>query len=286
MKFTKYDNLESFRADVLEVLLADEVQNNLPISFIKNERGLDTSNWLLTTIKDEVGGVLLTAACTPPFNIVMYESGNKPNDAAIKLLSDELKSLGVSLPGVLAERNLAQRFARAYVGISDFRLHMSMNIMRLDKVNEIDNAPGFCRPLQESDLYYVPYWERSFYEDCGFDAVGIKDAANQVKARIGTNVHYIWEDGYPVSQAAGIRTTPNGGGVGFVYTPPYYRGKGYASSVVAELSQTLLEQGKKFCFLFADAANPTSCGIYRKLGYYDLCVFADIKFESKRRIGA
>ena len=52
MKFTKYDSIESFGADTLEILLENEVQNNLPISFIRNERGFDTSNWLLVTIKD------------------------------------------------------------------------------------------------------------------------------------------------------------------------------------------------------------------------------------------
>ena len=66
--------------------MENEVQNNLPISFIRNEQGHDISKWLLTSVKDENGGMILTAACTPPFNIVMYETGNNPCDAAVKLL--------------------------------------------------------------------------------------------------------------------------------------------------------------------------------------------------------
>ena len=77
MKFTHYSKLEDFAADTFEILVENEVQNNLPISFIKNENGHDTSNWLLTTIKDESGSVILTAACTPPFNIVMYETSKR-----------------------------------------------------------------------------------------------------------------------------------------------------------------------------------------------------------------
>ncbi|MDR2568669.1 MAG: hypothetical protein LBD23_00040 [Oscillospiraceae bacterium] len=53
---------------------------------------------------------------------------------------------------------------------------------------------------------------------------------------------------------------------------------GYASSIVAELSHTIMERGKSYCFLFADAENLISCGIYRKIGYYDICVYDDIKF--------
>jgi len=85
-------------------------------------------------------------------------------------------------------------------------------------------------------------------------------------------------DGHPVSQAVHARSTRNGAVINGVYTPPNYRRKGYATSVVTELTRILLERGNKFCSLFADAENPVSCGIYRKIGYYDLCVFDDIKF--------
>ena len=277
MIFTHYDKLEDFSADTLEILMENEVQNNLPISFIQNERGFDTSKWLLTSIKDENGNLLLTAACTPPFNIVMYETGNKPNDAAVKLLSDELKSMDAVFPGVLAEQGLARRFSEVHTG-GGFRRHMSMNIMRLDRVTEITKAPGKCRPLQESDLFFAPYWELAFNVDCHLDEGGLQDKIRQVEARLGWGSQCIWEDGHPVSQAYHSKKTPNGAGVSGVYTPPHYRGKGYASSVVAELSQILLDQGNKFCFLFADAENPVSCGIYRKIGYYDLCVFDEMKF--------
>jgi len=279
MKFVKYDNIESFGTDVLEILMENEVQNNLPISFINNEHGCDTSKWLLTTIKDDAGSVILTAACTPPFNVVMYETGNRPNDTAVKLLSDELKSLGYALPGVLAKQNLARRFAETHAGADGFHLHRSMNIMRLDKVNDIVKASGSCRLLRENDLFFLPYWELAFNVDCRLDEGGLQDKINQVKARIERKNQFIWEDGHPVAQAYRSKKTPNGTGISGVYTPPHYRGKGYASSVVAELSRILLEDGYKFCFLFADAENPISCGIYRKIGFYDLCVFDEIKFQ-------
>jgi predicted GNAT family acetyltransferase len=279
MKFTKYDNTESFGADTLDILMENEVQNNLPISFIQNEHDYVTSRWLLATIKDEEGYVVLTAACTPPFNIVMYETGNHPNGAAVKLLSDELKSMNYTLPGVLAEQGLARHFAETHTGTNGFHLHTSMNIMRLDKVNEITKAPGFARLLCEDDLFFLPYWELAFNMDCRLDEGGLQDKVNQVKARINRNYQYIWEDGHPVSQAYQSKKTPNGAGISGVYTPPHYRNKGYASSVVSELSRILLENGNKFCFLFADAENPISCGIYRKIGYRDLCVFDEIKFD-------
>ena len=165
MKFERYANVETFAADTLDILLENEVQNNLPISFIKNTSA-DTSEWLMSAVKDEAGSVVLIAVCTPPFNITLYETGNRPNNEAINMLSGELKSLGFTLPGVLAEKGLAWRFAESYRENREFHPHMSMNIMSLDAVKEIVKAPGHCRLLREDDLYFAPYWERAFGEDC------------------------------------------------------------------------------------------------------------------------
>ena len=41
-------------------------------------------------------------------------------------------------------------------------------------------------------------------------------------------------------------------GVAFVYTPPYFRGKGYASSCVAQISQMALDKGFTKCVLYTD----------------------------------
>jgi len=86
------------------------------------------------------------------------------------------------------------------------------------------------------------------------------------------------DDGHPVSQAIHTRNTRKGAVINGVHTPPHYRCKGYAASVVAELSQFLLKRGNKFTCLFADAENPVSCRIYKKIGYYDLYVFDQINF--------
>ncbi len=283
MKFQRYDNTQAFGADVYEVLLQHEVQNNLPIGFIKNERKFDTTNWLMASIKDDNGSVVLTAACTPPFNIVMYETGNKPDDAAVICLSDALKEIGFVFPGVLAEQGLANRFAETYAGKGTYESHMSMYAMRLDNVNPIRKAPGFCRELTEDDLFFVPYWERAFGQECGVEYYEIPAHVTGVKKRLGQHRHCIWIDNIPVAQAVKARSTENGAVINGVYTPPHYRGKGYASSVVAELSQMLLDRGSKFCCLFADAHNPISCGIYHKLGYVDQCVFEELKFTHGAR---
>jgi GNAT superfamily N-acetyltransferase len=56
---------------------------------------------------------------------------------------------------------------------------------------------------------------------------------------------YLWVDeGRPVSLAGAGGLTPNGIRIGPVYTPPELRGRGYASNLVAGVSQLQLYAGR------------------------------------------
>jgi predicted GNAT family acetyltransferase len=78
---------------------------------------------------------------------------------------------------------------------------------------------------------------------------------------------FLWEDGEPMSLCGVGGETPNGIRIGPVYTPPAFRTRGYASALVAAVSQTELDAGRRFCFLFTDQANPTANHIYQAIGY-------------------
>jgi predicted GNAT family acetyltransferase len=75
------------------------------------------------------------------------------------------------------------------------------------------------------------------------------------------------------------RETAHGIAVSLVYTPPRWRNKGYASSCVASLTKRVLDNGKRFCCLFTDLANPTSNSIYQRIGYGEICDVDDWIFE-------
>jgi len=59
--------------------------------------------------------------------------------------------------------------------------------------------------------------------------------------------------------------------VGPVYTTPALRGRGYASALVGQMTGMLLSRGHRLCFLFTDLANPTSNGIYQRVGNEPVC---------------
>jgi len=78
---------------------------------------------------------------------------------------------------------------------------------------------------------------------------------------------YLWDDGQPVAMSGAGGQTPHGVRIGPVYTPPEHRRRGYASALVAAISQAQLDAGRTFCFLYTDLANPTSNHIYQAIGY-------------------
>ena len=288
MHLKQYTDIEAFRSAVVEPLLENEVQNNLILSLItKNAYNTPqfAADWLLATVGGSGGDVALTAVYIKPFALLLYETGNKRRDDAVEILARELRRVNCMPSGVMAKSDLARRFSAAITGNASGggagagRLHMVSSAMRLDKLEHYEKAPGFCRTLENRDTFFIPYWERAFSEDCRAHVFTIPEYTERLVSRLGKDTHYIWENGVPVSQAVHGRDTPNGAVINSVYTPPHYRGLGYATSVVAALSGALLDSGRSFCCLFADAENPVSCGIYRKLGFYDVCELEDIRFD-------
>jgi predicted GNAT family acetyltransferase len=104
--------------------------------------------------------------------------------------------------------------------------------------------------------------------------------ADRFIAGVGGRALYLWDDGGPVSMTMAAAVTPHGSRIGAVYTPPELRGRGYASALVAAVSQAQLDTGRAFCFLFTDLANPTSNKIYRHLGYEAVCDVDEYRFAA------
>jgi predicted GNAT family acetyltransferase len=130
------------------------------------------------------------------------------------------------------------------------------------------------------DLDILTQWQTSFLQEA-LGEYKPEMARRSSERRIATGEAFIWDDNGPVAMAVKTRPTPHGCTVSGVYTPPELRGRGYASSCVAALSQHLLDAGKQFCNLFTDLANPTSNSIYQKIGYEPVCDFTVYRFDEK-----
>lgn len=81
--------------------------------------------------------------------------------------------------------------------------------------------------------------------------------------------------------ASALREIITGRCIGMVYTPPYFRKSGYASSCVAQVSKLVLDMGYKYASLFTNLANPISNSIYQKIGYKPICDYNELVFTAK-----
>jgi len=288
MEFKMYTDVHEFFKDAYAVLMRHEAQNMIPLgNLIMGHEGKDTTdwrdplNWFMATISD-AKGIQLTAIMTPPHNITLYATDNIINPEAIHFLIDGLKDR--EIPGVITEKTLAEYFTNEYTlrkGIT-FKTTMSQRIYELTAVNPDIQRVGTVRLLNEKDIHFFPYWAEAFYAagSYGKTEMAIPQDAAPYLYRIASKKLYVLEDnGIPVSMAGYTRVMQTAIGVAFVYTPPYERGKGYASSIVAQISQLALDTGFTKCVLYTDLANPTSNSIYQKIGYKPICDSLQIKFE-------
>lgn len=289
MKFKLYIDVHEFYRDTYEVLMRHEAQNMIPLgNIIIGHQGKDKTdwrdpvNWLMVTISDATG-IQLTAIMTPPHNITLYATYNIINPEAVRCLIDGLNDR--EIPGVTTEKKLAEYFAEEYVLRKGITIHTTMRqcIYELTAVNPDIPKIGTVRLLDKKDLHFFPYWAEAFSaaSSYGKTEMFIPQEAEPYLYRIASKKLYILEDdkGMPVSMAGYTREMQTAIGVAFVYTPPYERGKGYATSIVAHISQLALDKGFTKCVLYTDLENPTSNSIYRKIGFMPICDSLQLEFE-------
>lgn len=288
MQFKMYGDVHEFYHDTYGILMRHETQNLIPLgNVIIGHEGKDKTdwrdpaNWVMATVSD-ADGIRLTALMTPPHNITLYATDNIIRPEAINCLIDHLE--GREIPGVLSEKNLAEHFAKEYTrrkGIT-YRIAMNQRIHELTEVNPDIPKIGTIRLLDDKDMHFFPYWVEAFYAAASYGntTMTIPQEPDHYLYRISSGKLYVLEhDGVPVSMAGFTRELQTAIGVAFVYTPPYFRNKGYASSVVAQISQLALDKGFTKCVLYTDLSNPTSNSIYQKIGYRPVCDSLEIRFE-------
>jgi len=288
MKFNLYDDVKSYYRDTYETLMRHEAQNLIPLGNIiignagKDKTGWrDPANWFMSTVTDN-DKIVLIACMTPPNNITPYAVDNKINDEALACLVKGICGTSFTVPGILSEKNLAERFAKNWAaekGIN-YHIHKDMRIYELVKVNPEIPLLGTLRLVEEKDMPFLPFWVEGFGHDCFGDKIAPGSDPEPYRYNITKKSLFVLEhEGMPVSMASKNREMQTVCGVGQVYTPPYFRHKGYASSCVAGVSRLILEKGFKKCVLYTDLANPISNNIYQKIGYVPICDASDIKFQ-------
>jgi predicted GNAT family acetyltransferase len=196
--------------------------------------------------------------------------------------AEDVRTVYPRLPGVLGPSTVARAFCRAWKDASgqDSQIAAKLRVFCLETVCPVHTALGRMRRAVAEDRDLLLAWFAAFHEE----ALGprhAEDAVREVEAFLSdTSWHlYLWEDGdCPVALAGARGSTAHSIRIGPVYTPPESRRRGYASGLVAALSQAMLDTGYQCCTLFTNLANPTSNHIYQEIGYRPVCDMDEYAF--------
>jgi uncharacterized protein len=249
-----------------DFLVAREAEHNLIFGICSSLRETPErygEPYLAVVVRGET--VVAAAIQTPPFRLVLSEVDDPE---AIDVIVEDV--LTRDLPGVTGPAEQTRAFAQAWNarGGPSASLYMSERIYRLSAVRPPRPVAGRYRMAKTADRDLAIEWTEGFMRDA-FGEVDPAEVAADVDrwlARRGRTL-YLWDDGDPRSLCGVGGQTPNGTRIGPVYTPTALRGRGYASALVAAVSQAELDAGRRFCFLFTDLANPTANHIYQTIGY-------------------
>jgi predicted GNAT family acetyltransferase len=215
--------------------------------------------------QDAAGAVSAACLQTPPFPLLLSDA---PEEAVAELAA-RLAAAGRPLSGVNSAEPTARAFAARWGELTGApaAVHQRHRLYRLGTLVPPSPVPaGRPRLAGPADRDLLIAWLDAFATEAG--ELTERDHDPIVDDRLGHGGLTLWEDGgAPVSLAGTTRQIAGMTRVGPVYTPPALRRRGYAAGVTAAVTQAALDAGAAEVLLFTDLANPTSNGVYQRIGY-------------------
>ncbi len=232
---------------------------------------------LLRVLRDH--STVTAAIQTPPANLVLTNASKSDLD----LIAQYLKDHGADFPGVVGPAEEVAHFASVWAKMNGKKpmLGMSQKIYKITEV-KIPYTLGSMRLATQSETAQIAQWLSEF----AIESLPVKEQRplselqTHAARAISAGQIYVWSvEGRLTTMAMASRPTRNGISISAVYTPKHLRKNGYASALVARLSQHMLDTGKEFCVLYTDLANPTSNRIYQNVGYKEVSDSKYVIFE-------
>ena len=261
---------------------AREAEHNLALGLLGRLRleprlyGFDP----VFAVAEEDGEMVGCLLRTPPHGVVLSRFATIE---AVDEVADVVLAGEPGLPGAVGPAAEVERFARAWSRATgaDARIGRRQRVHAAAAVADLPRASGRMREAGPDDIPIVLDWLRAFAAEALGDVPHVEEAEASYRRREADpdGAWLVWDDDGVVSLAAYGNPTPSGTRVGPVYTPPSQRGRGYATSLVADLTAGRLAAGLAHCFLFTDLANPTSNAIYARIGYEPVADWDQWVFE-------
>ncbi len=277
-----FDNVQNFLGMAGPLLYEQEATNGLMLGICERLEKTPAAykDPFFAVVEDESGDIQLAATMTPPHNMVLADG--KDSQAAIPIVVSDLIKRGIHVPGVTGPVHLAEAFSASWQSATgqETEVTMRQRVYELREVRMPSLPPGHHRVAQVKDIPTIMAWYEAFVAESMHMTGRLKP--EQVERMVNENTFFVWErDDVPVSIAMKTRPIAHSISVSFVYTPPDLRRQGFATALVARLSQHLLDMGYDSVTLFTDLDFPTSNAIYQKIGYRPVTDFRMVSFKDR-----
>ncbi len=272
---------QDFLAAASPMLYEDEALNSLLLGLCESSVSANEPSVAFSTFARIVeSGQTVAAAMATSLNLIL----TRASGAQLELLAQHFRQRGADFPGVVGPAVEAKKFAEVWCHLTKKKFHLGMGqkIYWIKQVIVPDPA-GELRQALPAEADLITQWLVEFSNEAlpEHERSSIEKTLPRVTRAIeGQRVYVLVVDNQPVTMAFVGRPTKNGISVSGVYTPKNLRKRGFASAVVALLSQKMLNSGKQFCVLYTDLANPISNKIYQRIGYEEVADSSNYLFTS------
>lgn len=256
------DDAEQALTDAAAFLTGKPVEHNQVLTLLTERRHRPAPGryWTVRSGGETIGFAMQSPGEKPLLLTPM--SREAVETVAAVVAADE----DMTLPGVTAEAGTAAAFAGCWSELAAGRVDVreGQRLYLLGELSLVHGVPGDLRQAREEERGLLTEWVTAFCVDTGAPA---GDPAEMVGQEMAAGRLFVWDDRGAVSVARATTGAAGVSRIGFVYTPPELRGRGYALGCVGALSQRVRDVEGLECVLYTQLANPTSNGIYRRLGY-------------------
>lgn len=193
---------------------------------------------------------------------------------AARRLAGEVLARGERPGGANGTLASAQAFCERLIEEIGGAVHVE-RATRLFQVTHLvppTGVPGEGRLARADEVDFCTDWFLAFHDEVGEAPTASREEQCAeyraiVADRTAQDCLWLWEDDGRVVSLAGARPAAFGfARIGPVYTPPENRGHGFAAAVTCLAALTIQGRDATPC-LFTDLANPTSNGVYQRIGF-------------------